>query len=101
MGPLLFLAYVNHIGGNLDSTIKLFTDNCIIYRKIVNDNDIETLQIYLDIMGDWSVQRAMKINPGKSKAVSFTGARVKDSLHNFLVDQRIPQASSCNYLGII
>jgi hypothetical protein len=67
----------------------------------VNDSDIETLQIDLDIMGDWSVERAMKINPGKSKAVSFMGARVKDSPHNFLVDQIIPQTSSCNYLGII
>jgi len=40
--------------------------------KIVNDSDIELLQIDLDIVGDWAVQKAMKINPGKSKAVSFT-----------------------------
>jgi len=33
----------------------------------------------------------MKINPGKSKAVSFTHARVK----------KIPEASSFKYLGII
>jgi hypothetical protein len=43
----------------------------------------------------------MKINPGKSKAVSFTSARVKFSLNYFLGDQRIPEASSCQYLGII
>jgi hypothetical protein len=43
----------------------------------------------------------MKINPGKSKAVTFTGALIKVSLNYLLVDQRIPQASSCKYLGII
>jgi hypothetical protein len=43
----------------------------------------------------------MKINPGKSKAVSFTGARVKEQLKYSLGDQRVPGASSCKYLGII
>ena len=43
----------------------------------------------------------MKINPGKSKAVSFTRARAKDPLNYFRGNQRIPKASSCKYLGII
>ena len=37
---------------------------------------IETLQIDLDRLVDWNVQNAMKINPSKSKAVSFTRAPV-------------------------
>ena len=43
----------------------------------------------------------MKINPNKSKAVSFTRARVKDLLNYSLEDQKIPEASCCKYLGII
>jgi hypothetical protein len=35
LGLLLFLAYVNDIWMNIDSTIRLFADDCIIYRKIV------------------------------------------------------------------
>jgi hypothetical protein len=50
---------------------------------------------------EWVVENAMKINPDKSKAVSFTRALVKVSLNYLLVDQRNPQASSCKYLGII
>jgi hypothetical protein len=34
LGPLLFLAYVNDIWRNMTSTIRLFADDCIIYRKI-------------------------------------------------------------------
>jgi len=43
----------------------------------------------------------MKINPNKSKALSFTRARVKDPLNYSLGDQKIPEAGCCQYLGII
>jgi hypothetical protein len=43
----------------------------------------------------------MKINSGKSKAISFTTARVKDPLNYSLLDQVILEASSYIYLGII
>jgi len=39
----------------------------------------------------------MKINPGRSKAITFT----RDRLKNPVGDQKIPEASSCIYLGII
>jgi hypothetical protein len=47
------------------------------------------------------VENEMKINAGKSKAVSFTRARVKDQLIYSLRDELIPEVSSCKYLGII
>jgi len=34
LGPLLFLAYVNDIWRNMKSTIRLFADDCVIYRKL-------------------------------------------------------------------
>jgi hypothetical protein len=33
LGPLLFLAYVNDILRNIESTIRLFADECIIYEN--------------------------------------------------------------------
>ena len=36
LGPLLFLVYVNDICRKIDSSIRLFTDDCIIYKKIAN-----------------------------------------------------------------
>jgi hypothetical protein len=44
LGPLLFIAHVN-IWINTESTIRPFADDCIIYRKIVNNKDVEKLQI--------------------------------------------------------
>jgi len=69
LGPLLFLVYVNDIWRNINSCIRLFVDDCIIYRKITNKNDIEKLQKDLDILGEWAVENGMKINPGKCKAI--------------------------------
>jgi hypothetical protein len=59
------------------------------------------LQKDLDRLGEWAVKNAMKINPSKSKAVSFTRTRVKDPLDYSLANTLLPEASSCKYLGII
>jgi hypothetical protein len=40
LGLLLFLMHVNDIWKNMESTIKLFTKDCIIYMKIMNESDI-------------------------------------------------------------
>jgi hypothetical protein len=70
LGPLLFLAYVNDIWINTESTIRLFADDCIIYRKILSNNDVENLQIDLNMLGERASENEMIINPSKSKAVS-------------------------------
>jgi hypothetical protein len=51
LGPLLFLVYVNDIWRNIDSNIRLFADDCAIYRKITNKHDIEKLQKDLNTLG--------------------------------------------------
>ena len=101
LGPLLFLAYINDIGRNIDSNIRLFADDCIIYRKIVTEADMTNLQRDLDRLGEWAVENSMKINPIKSKSISFTKARSNTGLNYYLLDTPIPEASSCKYLGII
>jgi hypothetical protein len=78
LGPLLFLVYVNDIWTNTESNIWPFADDCIIYRKVMDSSDIDRLETYLNRLVEWEVENEMKINPGKSKAVSFTKARVKE-----------------------
>jgi hypothetical protein len=57
LGPLPFLVYVNDIWRNFDSYIRLFADDCLIYRKITNKNDIEKLQKDLDILGGMGIRK--------------------------------------------
>jgi hypothetical protein len=50
-------------------------------------------------MGEWAVENGMKINTVKSKAIRFMRAQVKNPLHLLSCAQKIPEASSCKYLG--
>jgi len=85
----------------MESTIRVFADDCVIYRKIINNLDLEKLQKSLESLGEWAVENAMKINPSKSKAVRFSTARIKNPLNYSLLGTLILEASSCIYLGII
>jgi len=68
-----------------------------LQRYITVRNTTEKLQKDLDTLGEWAVENGMNINHGKSKAMRFTRARVK----NPLCDQKLPEANSYKYLGII
>jgi hypothetical protein len=72
-----------------------------IYFVIKLHFSAEKLQTDLDRLGDWAQENEMNINPNKSKALSFTRARVKDLIYYSLGDQKIPEAGCCKYLGII
>jgi hypothetical protein len=80
--------------------MKLFVDGCIIYRKITNKNDIEKLQKGLDTLGEWEVENGIKINPGKSKGMRVTRARVKKKKHwfTFLVTKKFRKRAVVNNL---
>jgi hypothetical protein len=87
---------------NHSETLDVFTDlSTPVYRKTVNNNDMENMQIYLKRLGEWAVEKAMVVNPAKRKAVCFTRARVTEQLSYSLRDIVIPEASNCKYLGII
>jgi hypothetical protein len=101
LGPLLFLTYVNDIWRNVESNIRLFADDCIIYRKINDSSDIDKLQNDLNKLGEWALENELKISPSKSKAVSFTKARVKERIRYYIWDRLIQEANSIKYLGII
>jgi len=49
LGPLLFLASVNDNWRNTESNIRLFADDCIIYKKkITVSTDIDKLETVLN-----------------------------------------------------
>ena len=69
LGSLLFLVYVNDIWRNIDSSIRLFAEECVVKRKITNKNDVEKLYKDLDTWGKWAIENGIKIKPGKSKTM--------------------------------
>ena len=55
-GPLLFLIFSNDLPESITSSVKLFADNCLIYRTIHSTNDAILLQedlIQFEFLGDY------------------------------------------------
>ena len=50
LGPLLFLIYINELPSNISSSIRLFADDCVVFRPIANSADINTLQNDLNLI---------------------------------------------------
>ena len=40
----MFLEYINDINENITSSVRLFADDCVIYRSITSLEDAEQLQ---------------------------------------------------------
>jgi hypothetical protein len=53
LGPLLFLAYVNDLPDCTTSDARLFADDCLVYRKIRNQQDAATLHRDLTALEEW------------------------------------------------
>ena len=56
LGPLLFLILIN---SRVQSRIRLFADDCILYRKIRSNEDTIILQDDLNKLADWEQKWGM------------------------------------------
>ena len=65
LGPLLFLTYINDLPDGLKSTVRLFADDCIIYRNIKNSHDQSALQNDLIKLSHWEKKCQMSFNAQK------------------------------------
>ena len=54
LGPLMFLLYINDTGDGLTSRIKLFADDCLLFKEIKTKEDADSLQLDLDKVVQWS-----------------------------------------------
>ena len=100
LGPTLFLIYINDISDGLESTIRLFADDTIIYRCIESQNDVTILQEDLHKLENWENKWLMSFNTSKCQHLPITNKRnpIKSdySLHN----QRLETVKDAKYLGV-
>ena len=85
-----------NVSMNFDSRIRLFADDCKIYKKITNKNNVKNLQKGLDTLGEWAVENGMEINPGKSKTLRFTKDLFKNPLGYCPDEQKFRKVADVN-----
>ena len=59
---MLFLIFINDIAKDTSSSIRLFADDCILYREVRNEQHCLDLQHDLDKLVAWSKTWGMEFN---------------------------------------
>jgi hypothetical protein len=96
LGPLLFLCHINDLPQAVKSQVRLFADDCLLYRQIKSRADHLTLQRDLENLEDWARKCGMKFNAKKCYILSVKSR----SSHYYQLDNQILQkVPSSPYLG--
>ena len=72
LGPLLFLVFINDLPDCVQSKIRLFADDCILYRRIKIRNDCYILQDDLNSLAEWENKWGMAFHPEKCSPIRKT-----------------------------
>ena len=98
LGPILFLCHINDLPSSVSSQVRLFADDCLLYRTIESVQDHLALQQDLNKLEIWAQNWGMKFNAKKCYIL-----RIRDK-HQYLfykLDNCLLQNVQSNpYLGL-
>ena len=100
LGPLMFLIYINDIADDISSSIRLFADDCLLYRPIRSHDDVKLLQADLSKLISWSKTWQMAFNASKCYVLRVTKRKlpiIYDYTVNNTVLNSVPHSA---YLGV-
>ena len=100
LGPLLFLTYINDLPSYVNSTVRLFADDCVVYRKIAIPQDCQALQTDLTNLCTWEDKWQMEFNPAKCFSVHFTRSRKPQKTIYSLRGTNLQVTDVTTYLGV-
>ena len=97
LGPMLFLCLFRDLPDAAKSTVRLFADDCLLYRPIKSIKDHLTLQKDLQQLEGWAKTWGMRFNAEKCYIMSINS----ESSHFYELEKHILQQVPENpYLGI-
>ena len=65
LGPLIFLCFINDLPSCVKSQVRLFADDCLLYRPIKSEEDHTILQQDLADLESWANEWGMRFNTQK------------------------------------
>lgn len=102
LGPSLFLFYINDIVEGINSNIRLFADDLIIYSKLSDPSDVFKFQDDITRLENWARTWEMSFNVKKCN-VMFVGSSKSvnnDQISYILDKQNIRTVQEIKYLGV-
>ena len=92
LGPALFLMFINDLPEQVTSQVRLFADDCVLYRTVDSVEDHSLLQQDLDVLKTWELTWQMEFHPKKCCVMNIT--RKRNPLH-------LPYSLSCHQLNTV
>ena len=100
LGPLMFILYINDISEGVTSTVKLFADDCLLFRRIRTLSDRIALQSDLDRLCNWAESWQMSFNPGKCSVLTISLKRNTVQNSYTMHGQTLQHCDHHPYLGV-
>ena len=97
LGPLMFLCHINDLPDTVKSQVRLFAEDCLLYRQIKSQTDHSILQNDLIELEKWAAKWGMRFNAKKCYILSI---RQKSSRFYQLDGEILQEVNSSPYLGI-
>ncbi len=100
LGPLLFLLHINDLPQHVTSTVRMFADDCLLYRAIKSQQDQLELQHDIDSLVTWSKTWGMSFNAQKCNIMRISRSRSPLTKLYTLSGFILEEVSNAKYLGI-
>ena len=100
MGPLLFLVFINDLPESVNSSVKLFADDCLIYRPIITPSDTTKLQEDLNQLAKWENDWQMAFHPQKCTTIHISKKRNPMKADYTLHGHTLESVPGAKYLGV-
>ena len=100
LGPLLFLVFINDLPDAVTSSIRLFADDALLYRRIKSNEDVYALQDDLNHLQAWEKDWQMAFNPDKCEVLRVTNKKKIIEAQYTIHGSALCTVDEAKYLGV-
>ena len=98
LGPLLFLCHLNDLPDAVNAKVRLFADDCLLYKEISSEKDQEDLQEDILNLEKWAGRGGMRFNASKCQILQI---RARHKLFSYKMGGiPLQNVNDCLYLGV-
>ena len=100
LGPILFLLHINDLPDHVTSSVRLFADDCLLYRPIRSQDDQHLLQEDINSLTQWCSDWGMSFNADKCEVMRVTRKSQPLRMFYTIKGQVLQEVTKAKYLGI-